>query len=130
MKVEWKGFKANISLVAIPFSSIRFTRFSSTLCLQPCLRREWSNFGISWTHLNWLLTPPPPHAHDYSISSQLLIERTCDLFTVIIAKHFHMGFDIIVIQWSIRWYFIKGALDNILRFSFWLNFIYQVNIDC
>ena len=25
---------------------------------------------------------------------------------------------------------LKGALDNILTFSFWLNFIYQVNIDC
>ena len=25
---------------------------------------------------------------------------------------------------------VKGALDNILEFSFWLNSIYQVNIDC
>ena len=24
----------------------------------------------------------------------------------------------------------KGALDNILQFSFWLNFIYHVKIDC
>ena len=24
----------------------------------------------------------------------------------------------------------KGALDNILKFSFWLNFIYQIKIDC
>ena len=24
----------------------------------------------------------------------------------------------------------KGALDNILKFSFWLNFINQVKIDC
>ena len=26
--------------------------------------------------------------------------------------------------------YIKGALDNILEFSFWLNFIYQVKNDC
>ena len=25
---------------------------------------------------------------------------------------------------------IKGAFDNILKLSFWLNFIYQVKIDC
>ena len=25
---------------------------------------------------------------------------------------------------------VKGALDNILKFSFWLNSIYHVNIDC
>ena len=25
---------------------------------------------------------------------------------------------------------VTGALDNILEFSFWLNFIYQVKIDC
>ena len=25
---------------------------------------------------------------------------------------------------------LEGALDNILEFSFWLNFIYQVKIDC
>ena len=24
----------------------------------------------------------------------------------------------------------KGALDNIFKFSFWLNFIYHVKIDC
>ena len=24
----------------------------------------------------------------------------------------------------------KGALDSILKCLFWLNFIYQVNIDC
>ena len=25
---------------------------------------------------------------------------------------------------------LKGALDNIFNFSFWLNFIYEVKIDC
>ena len=25
---------------------------------------------------------------------------------------------------------VKGALDNIFQFSFWLNFIYQIKIDC
>ena len=25
---------------------------------------------------------------------------------------------------------LKGALDNISKISFWLNFIYHVNIDC
>ena len=25
---------------------------------------------------------------------------------------------------------LKGALDNIFQFSFWLNFIYQIQIDC
>ena len=40
-----------------------------------------------------------------------------------------------VIRKGITWttYFlcqIKGALDNVLKFSFWVNFIYQVKIDC
>ena len=26
--------------------------------------------------------------------------------------------------------YLKGALNNILQFSFWLNFIYQVKLDC
>ena len=25
---------------------------------------------------------------------------------------------------------LKGALDNIFQFSFWLNFIYKIKIDC
>ena len=29
-----------------------------------------------------------------------------------------------------RMFKLKGALDNILKFSFCLNFIYQVKIDC
>ena len=28
------------------------------------------------------------------------------------------------------WLQFKGALDNILKFSLWLNFIYHVKIDC
>ena len=26
------------------------------------------------------------------------------------------------------WKYLKGALDNILKFSFWLNFIYHVKL--
>ena len=32
--------------------------------------------------------------------------------------------------WTIAVIIIKGAMDNILKFSFKLNFIYQVKSDC
>ena len=36
----------------------------------------------------------------------------------------------ILIQQSIVMCTFKGALDNILQFSFWLNLIYHVESDC
>ena len=37
-----------------------------------------------------------------------------------------------ILRTKICWllFLFKGALDKILKFSYWLNFIYQVNIDC
>ena len=118
------------------------------MILHACLDRDhifrvdFSNLAIVRLLGPWSICPS---WSQYTVTTdRLLVADSIDHFYFMIYPIWHPKYDTLTINaWpparSCNCYVVnnfdliihdlKGALDNILNFSFWLNFIYQVNID-